>query len=140
MNKYKPKTMQSKAEKKLEFAQSKLMDWTKDPDEWLDELERIRADLELMKSNISNEDFKIHVLNNLPKEYESIIKKLIPDISILDIDDMCKELQAKFNHLMKYSDENNNEEDQALVANHGFKQFKGKGLKCGKVGHKVANC
>ena len=44
MNKYKPKTVQSKAKKKLEFAQSKLTDWTKDPDEWLDELERIRAD------------------------------------------------------------------------------------------------
>ena len=87
-NKYKPKTVQSKAEKKLEFAQSKLSDWTKDPDEWLDELERIRADLEMMRSGISDEDFKIHVLNNLPKEYESIIKKLIPDISILDIGDM----------------------------------------------------
>ena len=94
MNKYKPKTVQSKAEKKLEFAQSKLTDWTKDPDEWLDELERIRTDLELMKSNISNKDFKIHVLNNLPKEYESIIEKLIPDISILHIDDMREELQA----------------------------------------------
>ena len=104
MNKYKPKTVQSKAEKKLEFAQSILTDWTKDPDKWLDELERIRVDFELMKSNISNEDFKIHVLNNLPKEYESIIKNLIPDISILDIDDMCEELQAKYNRLMKLSE------------------------------------
>ena len=140
MNKYKPKTVQSKAEKKLEFAQSILTDWTKDPDKWLDELERIRADLELMKSNISNEDFKIHMLNNLPKEYKSIIEKLIPDISILDIDDMREELQVKYNCLMKYSNGNNNEEDQALVANQGCKQLKGKCLKCGKVGHKAASC
>ena len=139
-NKYKPRTVQSKAEKKLEFAQSKLSDWTKDPDEWLDELERIRADLEMMKSEISDEDFKIHVLNNLPKEYESIIEKLIPDISILDIGDMREELQAKYNRLMKYNEGSNNEEDQALVSNQGFKQFKGKCLKCGKIGHKAANC
>ena len=100
-NKYKPKTVQSKAEKKLEFAQSKLSDWTKDPDKWLDKLKRIRADLEMMKSGISNKDFKIHVLNNLPKEYESIIEKLIPDINILDIGNMREELQAKYNRLMK---------------------------------------
>ena len=41
---------------------------------------------------------------------------------------------------MKYSDGNSNEEDQALVANQGFRQFKGKCLKCRKVGHKAANC
>ena len=83
--KYKPKTVQNRAEKKLEFAQSKLTDWTKDPDKWLDELETIRADLDLMGSPINDEDFKIHVLNNLPKEYESIVEKLIPDIEILDV-------------------------------------------------------
>ena len=48
-----------------------------------DELEKTRADLESMGSEISEEDFKIHILNNLPKEYELLIKKLIPDIDIL---------------------------------------------------------
>ena len=69
-------------------------------------------------------------MKNLPKEYESIIEKLIPDISILDIVDMQEELQAKYNRLMKYNEGSNNEEDQALVSNQGFKQFKGKCLKC----------
>ena len=35
---------------------------------------------------------------------------------------MREELQAKYNRLMKYSDGSNNEDDQALVANQGFKQ------------------
>ena len=74
-----------------------MTNWTKDPYEWLDDLERLRTDLEMMNSRISDEDFKIHVLNNLPKEYKSIIKKLIPDISILNTDDMCEELQSKYN-------------------------------------------
>ena len=92
INKYKPRTVQSRAEKKLKFAQSKLEDWTKDPDEWLDSLEELKSDLELMNSEISDEDFKIHVLNNLPKEYESLVEKLIPDISILSLSDLREEL------------------------------------------------
>ena len=43
INKYKPRTVQSRAEKKLKFAQSKLEDWTKDPDEWLDSLEELTS-------------------------------------------------------------------------------------------------
>ena len=33
LNKYKPKSTLTKAELKLKFTQSKLEDWTKDPDE-----------------------------------------------------------------------------------------------------------
>ena len=93
INKYKPRTVQSRAEKKLKFSQSKLEDWTKDPDESLDALEELKSDLELMNSKISDKDFKIHVLNNLPKEYESLVEKLIPDISILSLSDLREELQ-----------------------------------------------
>ena len=50
LNKYKPKSVQMKAELKLKFTQSKLEDWTKDPDEWLDKLEKTRADLEEMEA------------------------------------------------------------------------------------------
>ena len=49
--------------------------------------------MELMGSPINDKDFKIHVLNNLPKEYESIMEKLIPDIEILDVSNLREELQ-----------------------------------------------
>ena len=131
INKYKPRTVQSRAEKKLKFAESKLEDWTKDPDEWLDSLEELKSDLELMNSGISNEDFKIHLLNNLPKEYESLLEKLIPDISILSLSDLREELQSKFKQLAKYSDGENLEDDQALNTGSGFwKKFKGKCRTC----------
>ena len=81
----------------MKFTQSKLKDWTKDRDEWLDELEKTRADLETMSSKISEEDFKIHILNNLLKEYELLIGKLIPDIDILKSEDSREELQSKYN-------------------------------------------
>ena len=125
LNKYKPKSVQSKAELKLKFAQSKLKDWMKDPDEWLDELEKTRADLEAMGSEITEEDFKIHVLNNLPNEYESLIEKLIPDIDILKTEDLREELQSKYNRIMKYNDGNKNKEEQALTTSQPFKKFKG---------------
>ena len=104
----------------MKFTQSKLKDWTKDRDEWLDELEKTRADLETMSSKISEEDFKIHILNNLPKEYESLIKKLIPDIDILKSEDLREELQSKYNCIMKYNDKNENNEEQALATSQPF--------------------
>ena len=124
----------------MKFTQSKLKDWTKDRDEWLDELEKTRADLEMMGSKILEEDFKIHILNNLPKEYESLIEKLIPDIDILKSEDLREELQSKYNCIMKYNNKNENNEEQALATNQPFRKFKGKCLRCGKQGHKAAQC
>ena len=53
INKYKPRTVQSRAEKKLKFAQSKLEDWTKEPDEWLDSLEELKSDLERVNITVA---------------------------------------------------------------------------------------
>ena len=39
--KFKPKTVATKAELLLEFMSMKLEDWTKDPDEWIDDVEEI---------------------------------------------------------------------------------------------------
>ena len=44
-NKFKPKTMASRAELKLNFANSSLESAMTDPDEWLDSLDEMRADL-----------------------------------------------------------------------------------------------
>ena len=67
-------------------------------------MEKTRVDLEAMGSEMTEEDFKIHVLNNLPKEYESLIEKLISDIDILKMEDLREELQSKYNRIMKYND------------------------------------
>ena len=93
-----------------------------------------------MGSEISEEDFKIHILNNLPKEYELLIKKLIPDIDILKSEDLREELQSKYNRIMKYNNKNENNEEQALATNQPFRKIKGKCLRCGKQGHKAAQC
>ena len=93
-----------------------------------------------MGSEITEEDFKIHVLNNLPKEYESLIERLIPNIDILKTEDLREELQSKYNRIMKYSNGNKNEEEQALTTSQPFKKFKGKCLRCGEQGYKAIHC
>ena len=104
-------------------------------------METIRADLELMGSPINDEDFKIHVLNNLPKEYKSIVEKLIPDIKVLDVSNLREELQSKYQRIIKYNDgKEEATKEQALMTSQPFRKFKGKCLKCGKRGHKAADC
>ena len=140
-NKYKPKTAQSRAELKLEFATLKHKDWTKHPDEWIDRLEEIKSELEAMGTRMTDEDVMIHILNNLPSQYESIVEKLISDISIFRIEDVREELQSKYRRLMKYADEGNANEEHALVTSGPFKhKFKGKCNKCGIYRHKVVEC
>ena len=55
-----------------EFDNSKLESLDKDPDEWMSHLEglRIRINEFCQQGNVSDENFMIHVLNNLPEEYD----------------------------------------------------------------------
>ena len=53
-----------------------LLSVDKDPDVWLSELERICQRLKIMQSVITDTDLMIHVLNNLPIEYETLVEKL----------------------------------------------------------------
>ena len=94
-----------------------------------------------MNSYMSEEDIMIHVLNNLPSQYESIVEKMMSDISIMRIEDVREELQSKYRRLMKYADEKNEDNEHALIAGHPFKRkFKGKCNKCGIYGHKAIEC
>ena len=51
-----------------EFAQMSLSSPEKDPEEWITNLEYIRARLSLLGMKIEEEDAMIHILNNLPIE------------------------------------------------------------------------
>jgi len=93
-----------------------------------------------MKAGISDEDFIVHVLNGLPKEYKVQVSKLEERFGSttnpLTIQDMQNELNLKFARL-KCQSEEQSETDQALAA---FRRFKGKCSNCGKYGHKSSEC
>ena len=86
ITKYEPKTTASLVQVKLEFAENKLSDPSKDPDEWISSLERLRQRLKDMKSPISDMDLIIHILNNVPKEYETLVESLEGNLSTLQLD------------------------------------------------------
>lgn len=71
--KFEPKTGASKVQLKLEFQQSKL-NIEDDPDEWMTNLELLRRKLKVLQVEIDDEDMILHILNNLPKEYENTIE------------------------------------------------------------------
>jgi len=139
-DKYAPNLAPMKLELKSKFQPSKLRDVSEDPDIWISKLESICMRLSDMKALISDKDFIIHMLNNLPKDYEVQISKLEERFSStmnpLTIRDMQNELNLKYARL-KCQSEVQTEDDQALVA---FRQFKGKCTNCGKFGHKSSEC
>ena len=61
---------------KRKFAKSRLKKNTKDPEELIMELEELCYRLEYMWSIMSDEDIIIHILNNLPSEYELQVEQM----------------------------------------------------------------
>ena len=70
-NKFEPKTGAAKVQLKHQFQTSTHNDWTEDPETWINSLELIRRKLKVLGTTIDDEDLMLHILNNLPKEYET---------------------------------------------------------------------
>ncbi len=66
ISKYEPKTTASKAQLKCYFDLCFLDNVSKDPDEWILDLESVQQRLKVIKSEINNTDLMIHILNKLP--------------------------------------------------------------------------
>ena len=69
-NKYDPRTGPSYVAKKREFTNSKLESCEEDPDEWITDLETLRSEMDAINisGKMSNIDFIVHILANLPEE------------------------------------------------------------------------
>ena len=90
------------------------------------------------KGNVSDEDFMIHVLNNLPKEYDVILDGLENRLTAtrenaLTIDSICEKLNHRYEKI-KSEKEEKNEEEKALKAYN--KQYQQRCRQCGKYSHK----
>jgi hypothetical protein len=140
-NKYQPTSAASLVKLECSFRQSVLKK-KDDPDAWITQLEEMRMQLEEMGSVMSDDQFMVHVLNNLTADYElqvALLERRIGSTSNpLTVDELRVELNLKFERLNIKKDDGLDEEDaeQALV----FGQFKGKCHNCRKIGHKAANC
>ena len=79
---------------------SKLESIEKDTDEWISNLEVVWIWISKfrLKGNITDEDFTIHVLNNLPEEYNVILNGLDNHLTLsgddmLTIEVICEKLK-----------------------------------------------
>jgi hypothetical protein len=96
-----------------------------------------------MKLLMTDDQFILHVMNNLTKDYEMQILKMEDKIgdesNTLTIEDLRDELNLCFERL-NTKDDSDNEEDEEEKALFGGGQFKGCCNNCGKYGHKSADC
>ena len=157
-DRHEPNTAANKVGLKLEFSQSKLSDVKKDPEEWVSELEIIKIKLANMKVQISEEDLIIHIINNLPVEYDSVTDQIENELNFDDanehpsVESVKARLRAKYSKLMRKvnisekksgngfgigREKKSEESESALYAG---KHFKGTCNICGKQGHKAVNC
>jgi gag-polypeptide of LTR copia-type len=113
-----------------------------DPDVWITQLEDISVRLEEMGLEISEKKFMIHVLNNLPSDYDlqvALLKRRIRDEKDpLTVSEIRSELNLRFERLNNHSNNENGEASGEMALFCG--QFKGKCRNCGKIGHKLFQC
>ena len=79
--KYEPNTGAAKVQLKQEFHLMKLESAEDDPDPWLTALELKRRRLKTLGANMEDDDVILHILNNLPKEYETVVELCEEDLS-----------------------------------------------------------
>lgn len=147
VNKHEPSTKSNIVQLKSKFNTSKLTSGKKDPDEWISGLEVIRRKLKAMNHPISDMDMMIHVISNLPKEYDAITDQLEVELdgdtgSKIDMAEIRNRLRSKFNKLKRRfsKDEDDEDKNEKALSAAAKKGFKGRCSHCGKWGHKSADC
>lgn len=115
--KYAPTTAPSLVKLERQFRQSKLK-LKSDPDAWITELEDMRLRLEDMGSTISDDQFYIHILNNLSSDYELQValleRKIGNQVDPLTMEVLRSELNLRFERLNINQDTNQDQEETAL--------------------------
>jgi gag-polypeptide of LTR copia-type/Zinc knuckle len=141
-NKYEPISAPSMVKLEKQFRGLALKKG-QDPEVWITELEDLRMRLEDMGSSISDNQFMIHMLNNLTSDYElqlALLEKRVGDSEKpLTVEEIKAELSLRFERLNMNA--NGNKEGEVLEEHALFAgQFKGKCRNCGQMGHKAFQC
>ena len=136
-DRYEPNTGAAKVQLKQEFHQLKLESAEDDPDIWITQLELKRRRLQNLGSTIEDDDLILHILNCLPKEYETVVELCEDDLSRgkIELSIVKERIRARYNRLQKIVEES--DEAVALMMKN---QYKKACTVCGKIGHKGSDC
>jgi hypothetical protein len=141
-SKYEPVSAPSMVKLEKQFRELSLKKG-QDSEVWITKLEDLRVKLENMDSCITENQFMIHILNNLTSDYDlqlALMERRVGDADKpLTVGEVRGELNLRFERLnMKTL---RNEEGEFLEEHALFSgQFKGKRRNCGQVGHKSFQC
>lgn len=115
-NKYAPKTAPSMVKLEREFRSSKLKKGT-DPDVWITNLEELRDRLAEMGSVIKDDQFLVHILNNLSPEYELQVlfmeKRIGSTTDPLTVETFREDLNLKYERIHSKDDDKSDSDDGA---------------------------
>jgi hypothetical protein len=131
MDLFEPSTAATKVTLKKQFYTNKLTDIGRDPDEWVTELELLRQRLKTLGVQVDDEDLVIHILNNLPSEYDSLVEAIEEDLNKGAADEVTvkrvrERIRARFRRMKQRQSESSGQDEIALFAKSN--KFKGRCL------------
>jgi hypothetical protein len=113
-----------------------------DSDIWITELEDYRIKLDELGSSIFDNQFILHILNNMTANYDLQLammeKRINNKINPLTVDEIRADLNLRFERLNEKKDDTDNKDNEDVAFFGG--QYKGKCRNCGMMGHKSTNC
>ena len=115
-----------------------MVDSSKNPEEWITELEQIRNRIIGLKAPFSEGRLIGHILTNPPVEYnmtvEAIQREIITSGRVPPLEELLGQIRTKLKLMENQKGTNGNK--MALLAT----TFKGRCQKCGEFGHKFVDC
>jgi gag-polypeptide of LTR copia-type len=139
--KFEPKSSSNLVTIKREFSLCALKR-ERDPEDWINQLLMMNRRLEGMGYSMTEMEIIIHILNNLPKEYESVVEGIEGDLDNslnVDLEKVKNKLRAKYARIkVQPARSLGRISEGAFYA--GQEGFKGNCRKCGEYGHKAALC
>jgi hypothetical protein len=112
----------------------------RDPEDWINQLLLMNRRLEGMGYKMSEMEIIVHILNNLPREYESVVEQVEGDLDnglTVDLDKVKNKLRAKFGRIKNNFFKNSSRITEGAVFA-GQEGFRGNCRKFGEYGHKGA--
>jgi hypothetical protein len=139
--KFEPRNSSNLMTIKREFSQCSLKR-ERDPEDWINQLLLMNRRLEGIGYKMSEMEIIVHILNKLPREYESVVEQIEGDLNnglTVDLEKVKNKLRSKFGRIKNniFKIPSRITEGALFAVKEGFK---GNCRKCGEYGHKAAKC
>ena len=66
---------------KSKFQKTRLPDVGDDPNDWIRKLKLIKRQLNVLGNKLDKEDLMLHILNNMPMEYKTMVQTSKEDLT-----------------------------------------------------------